>query len=183
MRYRWWVIVAVVLFGAGIAFGLSAPAAGGDGLSGDLGALEELARFITALPPWAMFLLIVFKNVTALLFSFVMGPFLLLVPLFSLALNGWVIGAVAGSVVAEHSIGYLLTGLLPHGILELPAFVMGQAASLSFGATAMLAVFRADRRGQFMPSLRLNLRYLAIACILLIPAALIEALVTPRLLK
>ena len=182
MRYRYWVLLAVVLFGAGIAFGLAAPP-GGDGLSGEFGALEKLARFITSLPPWAMFLLIALKNVTALVFSFIMGPFILAVPLFSLALNGWAIGAVAGNVVADHSVGYLLAGLLPHGILEIPAFIMGQAAALSFGADAMQAVFRPERRGQLLGSLRRNLKYLTIAIVLLIPAALIEAFVTPRLLK
>ncbi|OGO40463.1 MAG: hypothetical protein A2147_09185 [Chloroflexi bacterium RBG_16_57_8] len=118
-----------------------------------------------------------------MLFSFAMSPFLLAIPLFALVFNGWVIGAVAGSVIAEESVGYLLKGLLPHGILELPAFFMGQAAALNFGTAAMLAVFRPETRAQLMTALRLNLRYLLIALVLLVPAALIETFVTPLLLK
>jgi stage II sporulation protein M len=183
MRYVWWVVIATALFGLGLVWGLSMPSGGGGTLSGELGALEELARFITSLPAWAMFLLILVKNVTAVLFSFVMSPLLLAVPLFALVLNGWVIGAVAGSVIAEESVGYLLRGLLPHGVLELPAFFLGQAAALSFGTAAMQAVFKEERRRQFMNVVRVNLRYLAFALALLVPAAAIEAFVTPLLLR
>jgi stage II sporulation protein M len=112
-----------------------------------------------------------------------MSPFLLAVPVFALVLNGWVIGAISGRVVAEQSLGYLLAGLLPHGVLELPAFFMGQAAAFSFGTAAMLAVFNSERRALLPAALRSNLKYMVIALVLFVPAALIEAFVTPLLIK
>ncbi|MGE5271976.1 MAG: stage II sporulation protein M, partial [Thiohalocapsa sp.] len=39
--------------------------------------------------------------------------------------------------VSEYSVGYLLAGLLPHGIIELPALFIGEAAALGFGSAAM----------------------------------------------
>jgi stage II sporulation protein M len=181
--YKWWLLIAVVVFVAGLAIGLSMPTSDAGGLSGETGSLQELARFITSLPLWAMFVFILLKNIVAMLFSFVMSPLFLIVPLFSLLLNGFVVGLVAGMVVEEHSVGYLLAGLLPHGILELPAFFIGQAAALSFGMAVMLAVFKAEHRERLVPIFKTNLRYLLIALILLLPAALIETFVTPQLLK
>jgi stage II sporulation protein M len=182
MRYSWWLGISVALFLAGLAWGLLAPEANGVG-AGQLGALEELAELITSLPGWAMFLAILAKNAAALVFSFVMSPLFLVMPLLGLLLNGWVIGVVAESVVAEHSLGYLLTGLLPHGILELPAFFMGQAAALGFGAAVMRAVISAEQRSRLPVALRTNLKFLVIALILLVPAAAVETFVTPRLLN
>jgi len=85
-------------------------------------------------------------------------------------------------VIQEKSLGFLLAGLLPHGIIELPAFIIGEAAALSFGAMVILVLFKKKERSQLVPSLKQNLRYLMIAFALLIPAAIIETFVTPLLL-
>ena len=34
-----------------------------------------------------------------------------------------------------------MLGILPHGIIEIPAFIIGQAAALSLGSMAIAAVF------------------------------------------
>lgn len=202
MRYRWWLALAVFLFAVGIMLGFSAQTEDATVFPGGLldiapsptphteaspratlDAFRDLAQFVVSLPPWAVFAFILGKNAIAVAASFIMGPFFLLVPLFSLVFNGWVIGVVADGVIAEQSVVYLLKGLLPHGIIELPAFFMAQAAALGFGIAAMQAVLRPERRSQLMPALRSNLKYLVIALILLVPAAAIEAFVTPLLLK
>ena len=85
-------------------------------------------------------------------------------------------------VIQEESLGYLLAGLLPHGIFELPAFILGEAAALSFGTMAIVALFRKEGRNLLLPNLKQNSRYLMIALALLLPAAIIEAYVTPLLL-
>ena len=72
--------------------------------------------------------------------------------------------------------------MLPHGIFELPAFIMGEAAALSFGAMAVLVLFKKKRRDLLLPNLKQNLRYLMVALALLVPAAIIETYVTPLLL-
>ena len=74
-----------------------------------------------------------------------------------------------------------LAGLLPHGVLEIPAIVMGEAAALSFGVSVMAALFSRVKRAM-MPRFRQDLKYLLIALILLVPAAIIETFVTPRFL-
>jgi len=123
------------------------------------------------------------KNTSVLLLSFVLSPIFCLVPVLALTANGWLIAFVSTAVVKEKSLGFLLAGLLPHGIFELPALILGQAAALSFGTMAILALVRKERRNLLLPSLKQNLRYLIIACALLLPAAIIETYITPLLLR
>ena len=182
MNFKPWVLVAVALFSIGLVFGLSLPDSNTGALSAETNALEQLATFINSLPPLAMFGLILLKNVTAVLFGFIMSPLFLVVPVLSLVLNGWLIGAVAGTVVAEQSVGYLLAGLLPHGVFELPALFMGEAAALSFGLAAMQSIAFRGKRDQLTVTLKSDLKYLGISLALFVPAALMETFVTPLFL-
>ena len=100
----------------------------------------------------------------------------------ALTVNGWLLGFISVMVSQEKSVGFVLAGLLPHGIFELPALILGEAAALSFGAVVILALFKKERRSLLLPSLKQNLKYLMIALALLLPAAIIETYVTPLLL-
>jgi stage II sporulation protein M len=185
MKYKWWIYIAIGLFGIGFAIGLilalimpfSIPAL----LSEDLALIRELAA---ALGPFKVTtaVFIFFKNVSALLISFMFSPILCLPPIIALAVNGGLISFVSVMVVQEESLGLLLAGLLPHGIFELPALIIGEAAALSFGTMAIIALISKKRRNQLPPNLKRNLRYLVVAFILLLPAAIIETYVTPLFL-
>ena len=183
MGYKWWLIIAIALFVVGLVLGLCTPTSLAGPASQEVNALEQLADFLASLPRWSLFLIIFLKNVTAVLFSFILSPFFCLVPILALTVNGWLIGVVSAAVIEGKSVTYLLAGLLPHGILELPALIMGEAVALSFGVTVMLAIFRRERRGLILPSLRQNAKYLAIALGLFLPAAIIETYLTPRLIS
>jgi stage II sporulation protein M len=148
----------------------------------DVAALEQLANLLASLSPLSVLGIIFLKNVSALLISFVFSPLLCLVPVMALLVNGWLLGFISAAVVEEQSLGFLLGGLLPHGIFELPAFIMGEAAALSFGTAVILGVFSRERRERVLPNLRQNLRYFVIALVLLLPAAVIETFVTPLFL-
>jgi len=182
MRYKFWVIIAASLFIAGIGIGLVFPADIADLVSEDVALLKELGGILA--PFSILTLIFIFlKNVSALLFSFVFSPILCLAPVLSLLLNGLLIGFVSTAVVQERSVEFLLAGVLPHGIFEIPAFIIGEAAALSFGATLILALFKKERRKLILPSLMTNSRYMLIAFALLLPAAIIETFVTPLLLS
>ncbi len=182
MSYKRWVLVAILLFSIGLALGLSTPTSFASPISGDIAALEELGSLLASLPLALVAVIIFVKNVSALLLSFVFSPILCLLPVLSLTVNGWILALVSVMVSQEESLGFVLVGLLPHGIFELPALIMGQAAALSFGTVAMLALFKKERRNLLLPSLKRNFRYLMVAFALLLPAAIIETYVTPLLL-
>ncbi len=182
MSYKRWLIVALSLFGIGFASGLATPVSNVGLLSEDIAALAELAELLATLPQFAVFIIIFLKNTSVLLLSFILSPIFGLVPVLSLTVNGWLLAFVAAVVVQEKSLGFVLAGLLPHGIFELPALILGQAAALSFGTVVIIALFKKERRERLLPSLKQNLRYLTLAIALLLPAAIIETYVTPLLL-
>lgn len=182
MNYKRWILVAIVLFGIGLALGLIIPVGNTSLLSEEITAFSELSDFLFSLPPPLMAIAIFAKNVLALLLSFTLSPILCIVPAVALIANGWLLAFVAAAVIQEKSLGFVLAGLLPHGIIELPAFIIGEAAALSFGAMVILVLFKKEKRSQLLPSLRQNLKYLMVAFALLLPAAIIETFVTPLLL-
>jgi len=186
MRYKLWVLIAVGLFvvgiGAGIIVSATMPAGIVGLLSEELSALEELS---TILGPFqattAIFIFL--KNVAALLFSFIFSPILCLLPVLALVLNGSLLSFISVMVVQEESLGFILAGILPHGIFEIPALIIGEAAALSFGAMVIIALISRKRRNRLLPNLKQNLRYLMLAFALLVPAAIIETFVTPLFLQ
>ena len=183
MSYKRWLFIAVLLFGIGLVLGLASTAGITDLLAEDVADLEELAELLSPLPQAAFFVFVLIKNVSAVLISFALSPIFCLVPVMALIFNGGILGLVSVLVVQEKSVGYLLVGLLPHGVFELPAFILGEAVALSFGTAVVLALFKKERRKLLLPNLRQNLRYLAVALILFLPAAIIETYVTPLFLN
>jgi len=177
MSYKWWIFVAILLFGIGIIFGLATPASITGLLSEELTALEE---FSGILAPFTLstVIFIFLKNAVVLLFSFAFSPVFCLVPILTLTVNGWLVAWVSTIVVQEKSLGFVLAGLLPHGIIELPALFIAEAAALSFGAMAIVALFKKERRELLLPSLK----YLSLAVALMLPAAVIETYITPLLI-
>ncbi|MFC2001339.1 stage II sporulation protein M [Chloroflexota bacterium] len=185
MVYKRWVLITIGLFVIGLGIGLVISATMPDDisrlLSEELAYLEELGAIIEPFQvTTAVF--IFFKNLSVLLFSFIFSPILCLLPVLALALNGIVISLVVVIVAQEKSLGFVLAGLLPHGVFELPAFIIGEAAALSFGAMAIMALISTEKRKLLLPNLKQNLRYLMVAGALLLPAAIIETYVTPLFL-
>jgi stage II sporulation protein M len=134
-------LVAIVVFGIGIAFGLATPAAITSLLSKELTALEELGGMLAPFTV-SMVIFIFLKNAVVLLFSFALSPIFCLVPILTLAVNGWLVALVSSMIIEEKSLGFVLSGVLPHGIIELPALFMGEAAALSFGAMALILIIK-----------------------------------------
>ncbi|MFC2005827.1 stage II sporulation protein M [Chloroflexota bacterium] len=187
MSYKWWLFIATFLFligiSSGLILGLTTPIGITDLLFEEIATLEELADLLAPLPQTSVFALIFIKNVSAVLISVALSPIFCLVPVVALIFNGGLIGFVSALVIQEKSIGYLLAGLLPHGILELPALIIGEAVALSFGTSVMLALLKREKRNMLPHNLRQNLRYLIVALVLFLPAAIIETYLTPLLLS
>lgn len=182
MNFRKWLLAAICLFIVGLIIGIVAPQNISGMISGEAEALEALAKYISSLPPYMAALLVFAKNAVALLLGFAFSPLLCLLPLVTLLTNGWLLGFVSVIVIQEESLGFLLAGILPHGIVEIPALIIGEAAALSCGATVIMALFRRDKE-KLLATLSVNIKYLAIALALLLPAAFIEIYITPLFLR
>jgi len=185
MRFRFWIFITIGLFIIGIAAGImvsiAMPAGIIDIFSEQLQAFDELG---SSLGPFQIstLIFIFFKNALALLLSFAFSPLLCLLPLLAILLNSALISFISVLVVEEESLAYLLAGLLPHGIFEIPAFIIGEAAALSFGVATILALFSRNSGMSLQNVFKRNLKYLLLAMVLLVPAAIMETYVTPLLL-
>ena len=186
MRFRFWVCIASGLFVAGVALGLVAeafmPESVVSTLSGQMAALEQLSQQLQ--PFTATTALFIFlKNLSVVVLGFLFSPLLGLFPALTLLFNGTLLSFVAVIVARQTSAWMVLAAVLPHGIFEIPAIIIGQAAALSIGFELIMAIFKPARRAKLEPEMKRSLRYLVIAGILLVPAAVIETFVTPLLLR
>ena len=186
MRYRSWIFIASGIFviglGAGLIISAIMPADIVGFISQELSSLEELsATFGPFQLKTAVF--IFFRNASVLLLSFLLSPLLCLIPVMALGFNGLFISFISVIVTRQESLGFLLAGILPHGIFEIPALIMGEAAALSTGVMIIAAAFSKEKRGLLPAKLKQNFKYLVLAFILLVPAAIIETYVTPLLLQ
>jgi stage II sporulation protein M len=183
MSYKRWILITVTIFTISIIVGLVTPVSSTSVFSEDITAIEELGGILASLPSILIVVLIFTKNVSVLLLSFAFSPVFCLVPTMALIVNGWVLAIVSTIAVEEESLGFVLAALLPHGIIEIPALMLGEAAALSFGAMITMSLFNREKRKLVMPNLKHNLKYLSLAISLLLPAAIIETYVTPLFLR
>jgi stage II sporulation protein M len=147
-----------------------------------LGFRDQVAGQVLSDNTAVLFLKIFLNNAVACAALFLGGATLGIVPLLVLASNGLVIGGIMEVVRQEKGTAYILAALVPHGILEVPAFLV--SASLGFLlAEAMareLLGGTGDTAEEALDHGRCFVRYV-IPLIAL--AAAVEAFITPHILQ
>jgi stage II sporulation protein M len=128
-----------------------------------------------------LFAKIFVNNLEACVFLFLGGASLGLITLLIIALNGIVIGGVTGIVGAERGLPFMVAAIIPHGIFEIPAFIIAGALGLSL-AQAFWGEIRGtgDMAASAVP---LGRTFLTVVLPLVLLAAAIEAFVTPLLIS
>ena len=129
-----------------------------------------------------LFVKIFANNLVACVALFIGGATFGVLPLLVLASNGLVIGGIIEMVRQERGTGFILASILPHGILEIPAFLI--SAGLGFLLAEALAREllhdEGDSAGDALDSGRLFVRYVVP---FLIVAAAVEAFITPHIIQ
>lgn len=193
-RTRSYAAASVLLFAAGWA-------AGGSGFGGMDGMAAQSAEGLGQLAEWIsstnnpqlLFFLIIFLNnaVKAVLFVF-LGALFGIFPIFVLLANGAILGYVLRTASGPEMSGWELfaKGILPHGILELPALILACAYGIRFGfllARSLALALSPSRRGEAGREIAGFLGALVPLIVLLVAAmfvaAVIESTVTPLLLR
>ena len=125
------------------------------------------------------------NNVRATVFSIAYGfiPFIYL-PALSIGINSLLLGLFAG-VYVNNGISLLayFAGIVPHGIFELPALILALSSGI-YLCRKVTDYVRHNEKGVMGPLMKDLLRLFVMHIIpLLVAAAVIEAYVTPQLLK
>ena len=125
-----------------------------------------------------------FLNNSLVVILLVLLGFLLIVPLLIIFINGLVIGIVFEYFAKEASPMFFLVGIIPHGIIELPMFILAGAVGFRIGVRILLCLFGTVS----FPDLKKDIfNALWILCLFIIPmlfaAAFIEAYITGYLLE
>lgn len=172
---------SAIVFAIGVVAGVIARAAIPEAAAGVESSIAEFVSFAHGLGPLGLFVFIVVNNVVKAAVMMVLGIAFGLVPILFLVSNGIVL-AVAAALIAERE-GTLVAvaGLLPHGILELPAVLLAAAAGLRLGAAALERTRHPGRdiRMEMLAAWRV---FAALIVPLLVVAAIVETTVTPLIL-
>ena len=96
--------------------------------------------------------------------------------------NGLILGVVSYSIVADYSLPFLLVGIVPHGVLELPAAIVGAGIGLMLGDKVMGNVFRGEKNEIRKETKKAILFIIKFLVPIILIAAFIEIFVTSRLM-
>jgi len=184
-----WSIIAAIFFGVGIITAILF--VGNDQLFlGELTesqyqALQEMAEIVFAGSPLRGILFLLVNNLLASLMVMLLGVIMGVPTLLGLFSNGALLGSVV-AVLASEGIPvfpFILLGIVPHGIFELPAFILSAAFGLKVGFHLVFPL-PGKKRGESLVTIwREYWSVFPLILKLLVLAAILEVLVTPHLLN
>lgn len=186
------LLLALGLFVAGGAAGWAGTESLQGLLAGQLEGLREISQSLNASeqPQWNFFIFIFLNNSIKSVVIIFLGALFGILPALFLLINGAVIGylihisAIQGLDLYE----LIVKGLLPHGIIEIPAIIIACAFGIRFGGKVISDLFSsATRREQLSGSWPFFMRQTLTASVwvtlLLLIAAVIESTITFSLLS
>ncbi len=159
---------------AGYAYYTIEPSYALDSLSG----LEELAEMLQGLSAFEIMLLIFVNNSVKMFFSILLGVALGIVPFGFLVLNGFILGVFAHYMAVENGTLFVIAGLTPHGIIEIPMLIISSAIGMKIGYVALNTIRSqpSDLKVEIIRGIKFYLHWLFPLILL---AAIIETFITP----
>ncbi len=134
------LLVAVIIFLAGILLGLMNPSWGDDLIS----AVKGMARHISGRGTFIIIMAIFFRNSLSAAISVITGPLIAIIPVLGAVTNGLLLGAVLAHFSVQERINSVML-LIPHGVFELPAM----SAAWGLGIWQGIWYFEKDRKETF----------------------------------
>ncbi|WP_292487804.1 stage II sporulation protein M [Methanohalobium sp.] len=143
---------------------------------------RNMVDFIKSLPPYAIMLFIFVNNTVKTLIALLLGIGFGIIPFAFIAYNGYIIGVFGFITAMEKGLFYLVTALLPHGIIELPMVFISTAIGLKLGHEMINSV--TGRKANIKEELSRGIRFYFYWIVpLLFVAAAIETFITPTLIQ
>ena len=141
---------------------------------------KEVAGQITINNPFGMCLDIFANNLEASILLFLGGASFGIITMVILSLNGIVIGAITEIVSKGHSALFIAAAIVPHGIFEIPGFIL--AGALGFLMAQSLIEEWYGLTDTAHDSVRLARLFLLYVVPLITVAAIVEAFITPAII-
>lgn len=157
-----------------------------DDILHQLGEAFEANGLSFGLSAWETMVVLFFNNVRVTFLAFVLGMIPLFIPYLFVIINAAIIGLVAMLVefTGESVLEVMVLGILPHGITEISAILLGAAMGLSLNRHLWKKLRGKPTDVSFKALLLTGMKtFLLIALPLLAVSAIIEAYVTPLLLQ
>ncbi len=157
-----------------------------DEILAQLGESFEASGLTFDSSPRDMMIALFVNNTRVTLLAFLLGMIPLFIPYVFVVINAAVIGLVAMLVgfTGESVIKVLVLGILPHGVTEISAILLGAAMGLSLNRHVWKKLRGKETDVTFKALLFAGVKtFLFIAVPLLAVSAVIEAYVTPLLLQ
>lgn len=136
-----YIAFGYILFFAGLVIGGTNPAFKAF-LDNQLNGLSRLSNIAESSdnPTLTMFIIIFLNNAIKSIFVMYLGALFGVIPLIFIVINGMVVGYLLQNISAEQGAAAMaeivIKGLLPHGIIEIPAIVIACAYGMKFGTLA-----------------------------------------------
>jgi stage II sporulation protein M len=185
-------IAAALVFTAGIVLGYGYSERFEAVLQSQIEGLRELARSIQAKDHSMLWLFgfIFLNNALKSILIIFAGIFFGLLPIGFLLINGMVIGYLAELQADAGLMGVFLKGILPHGIIEIPAIIVASAYGMKLGSImgkGLLRLLSSSGRSVFAADLerfiKLTVPLIGLLVASLLVAAIIESTITPLLIR
>ena len=172
------VIVTLLLFFATILVGWVASAQN-PAVGEELMKLfeREVAGQMDGTNPFDMCIKLFANNLQACILLFLGGATFGILTIFIMSINGIVIGAIMEIVHKDHSLLFVAAALLPHGIFEIPAFIISGALGILLAQSLIAEWYnRGDSAAAAYSCAHL---FITVVLPLVALAACVEAFITP----
>lgn len=184
--FRLWVIFLVTGIGSYFLFRAVIDPEQVDEILAQLGESFEASGLTFDSSPRDTMIALFVNNTRVTLLAFLLGMIPLFIPYVFVVINAAVIGLVAMLVgfTGESVVKVLVLGILPHGVTEISAILLGAAMGLSLNRHIWKKLRGKETDVTFKALLLAGFKmFLFIAVPLLAVSAVIEAYVTPLLLQ
>lgn len=143
-----------------------------------LSGVEELASMMQDLSPLEIMLIIFVNNAVKMFLAMLLGCLLGIIPFGFILMNGFIIGIFAHYQAIEKSGLFVVAGLTPHGIIEIPMLIISSAIGMKIGYTAIetLRSKPVSLKEEIIRGVKFYLHWLFPLIFL---AAIIETFITP----
>ena len=142
---------------------------------------KEVAGQIMGKDSADIFIRLFFNNFEACILLFLGGASFGILTIFIMSLNGILIGAIMEMVHKEHSFAFVAAAILPHGIFEIPAFILSGALGILLAQSLINEWYDGSDTGE--DAKKFARTFLLYVLPLVATAAFVEAFITPIIIQ